>query len=86
MASLNVLAAVQIGDSTGDFENPIVCTGRESQPVHGIFEDGAAVLIQLAVFLDELRRLIHLFACRTSLYRQRARPQRASRYDPSKGR
>ena len=55
MASLNVLAAVQIGNRAGNFENPIVCTGRESQSVHGIFEDGAAVLIQLAVFLDELR-------------------------------
>ena len=49
MASLNVLAAVQIGNGAGNFENPIVCTCRESQPVHGIFEDGAAVLIQLAV-------------------------------------
>ena len=55
VSCLNTFAAVKIGDCTGDFQNPIVCAGRKSQAVHGIFQDGAAVLVQVTVFLDELR-------------------------------
>ena len=49
MPCLDVFATIEVGDGTGDFQNPIVRAGRESQAVHGIFQDSAAVLVQVTI-------------------------------------
>ena len=55
MSRLDVFAAVEVGDGAGDFEDSVVGASRESEAVHGVFQDVAARLVQVAVFLDELR-------------------------------
>lgn len=55
MSGLDVFAAIEVGDGAGDFEDPVVCASRETETVHGVFQDVAARLVEVAIFLDKLR-------------------------------
>ena len=55
MTILDVLAVIQIGNGTGNFQDPVVRPGRKAQPLHGITQSLLAALIQHTIALQQFR-------------------------------
>lgn len=49
----DIRAACEIGEGTGDFENPVVGTGGEIHHLHRVFEVAGAFGLELAMLANQ---------------------------------